>query len=354
MKKIVVLLMITLQLFSSDFCEEPAYENEFEEPIEEGEFWLKANWGFEGSASLFDPDNITVEDGSLFLTVGKMGMSDEDGVFYEYTGAELKGMKEFGFGRYEIEVKFTGLEGLNETFLISWDGGNYAKHHEFMGFQFLEDSFRTLLSVGPDEDSDGSHKPELDSTTNQAKTIYKKSHTFAIDYTPTSIIWYYDDEPFRKEKNLLPKEKMGLVFRSWLPTSASHTINKNLLPKQTEYKYVRYYPTLEEGCEKITENKDDEIVETIDNSGETVVVSGELSSLLIKINSLPLNSVNLLGTTNAITDMKVFSDVVVVWVFNSGVWKAYSPDSSISNALESNGVEIVNSIPAHTGFWVQR
>jgi beta-glucanase (GH16 family) len=293
-------------------------------------------------------------------------MTGSDGEFYSFTGGEIRTMETFSYGRYEFEVDFSGLKGVNESFFLAWDGGNYAKHHQFMGFQFMEKGFVTLYSIGPDEDSNGNHQPALNTKTNQPKAINKGTHTFAIEYTNSYVTWFYDDEPFRKERSNLPTEKMNIIFRTWLPSSEQYTVKTTKLPLETKYNYIRYYPTIEVGCYTVSDKPQEEepqpVVEEpiISDNQETIskestnCQDNSISELTNKIDSLPLGSVNLLGTTKAIKDMTPFKNSIVVWVYVNGVWKAYSSDSTVTSALESNGVELIYYIPAFSGYWIQK
>jgi hypothetical protein len=279
-------------------------------------------------------------------------------------------METFGYGRYEFKVKFSALTGLNESFFIAWDGGDYAEHHQFMGFQFAETGFSTLFSMGPDEDpSNGNHTPELDDETGEAKTIYKKSHTFAIEYTEKSVIWYYDGEAFRKQRGTVPDQEMNIIFRTWLPTPSEKDLNTAKLPAKTRYDYIKYYPVEELGCEKIfdTPQVEEPPVEEPSEDGEELPTteSGEpteceepidsIALLKAKVDSLQSGSVYLLGTAEDIADLpSVFNSTIVVWIFENSTWKAYSPKRSVKLSLESSGVEIIDKIPAHSGFWIQK
>ena len=61
----------------------------------------------------------------------------------------------------------------------------------------------------------------------------------------------------------------------------------------------------------------------------------------------------LLGTSQAITDMSIFSNARVIWLYQSdGVFAAYSADEPTRQALIDNGHRTITSIPARQGFWV--
>jgi hypothetical protein len=59
------------------------------------------------------------------------------------------------------------------------------------------------------------------------------------------------------------------------------------------------------------------------------------------------------GTANKISDLTVFDSANIVWIFENGVWKAWSSDSAMKTKIE-NGAELLNEIPKDSGFWIQK
>lgn len=62
----------------------------------------------------------------------------------------------------------------------------------------------------------------------------------------------------------------------------------------------------------------------------------------------------LLGSGIEIRDLSLFAGVTVVWSYQDGAWKAYSPSAETTSILSGNGVASFRTIPANTGFWVRK
>ena len=61
---------------------------------------------------------------------------------------------------------------------------------------------------------------------------------------------------------------------------------------------------------------------------------------------------HLVGSTIAITDMRMFNSAQAVWISNGTTWKAYSPNTAIAAEIASKGVDTFSTIAASSGFWI--
>jgi len=60
------------------------------------------------------------------------------------------------------------------------------------------------------------------------------------------------------------------------------------------------------------------------------------------------------GTTSAITDMSVFDDVQLLFIYKDGEYQAYSKDQDTLSTLQEHNYKIINSIPAKSGIWIKK
>ena len=60
-----------------------------------------------------------------------------------------------------------------------------------------------------------------------------------------------------------------------------------------------------------------------------------------------------LGTTSAIA-ASALSDANLTWVYDSGIWKYNTTDTSINTTLNSLGYAPIVTIPAHSGYWIYK
>lgn len=63
----------------------------------------------------------------------------------------------------------------------------------------------------------------------------------------------------------------------------------------------------------------------------------------------------LYGTGQSISSLgSAFSETEIVWALLDGKWHAYSADAETNTLLEQNNVPALQTIPAHSGFWVKK
>lgn len=65
----------------------------------------------------------------------------------------------------------------------------------------------------------------------------------------------------------------------------------------------------------------------------------------------------LIGTGNTITDMAQFEeeDVEQIWHYDASTqqWFGYSPDASIQNKMTDKGIQPIQALQSHHGFWIK-
>lgn len=62
----------------------------------------------------------------------------------------------------------------------------------------------------------------------------------------------------------------------------------------------------------------------------------------------------LMGTCGAITDMTMFNGAKTVWGWSGSSWMIYSPLEAVKNLMKSYSITPLTSIPANSGFWVNK
>ena len=65
----------------------------------------------------------------------------------------------------------------------------------------------------------------------------------------------------------------------------------------------------------------------------------------------------LVSTPFAITDMSIFDSASVVWVYNNSTsaWSAYSSDATMKQKIiDKAGINLLTSVPAGSGIWIQK
>ena len=86
-----------------------------------------------------------------------------------------------------------------------------------------------------------------------------------------------------------------------------------------------------------------------DPSSCGIDIVANISSTMI--DTLPANW-TLIGTASDITDMSVFDNAKIIWIYTNGKWKAYSPNDTTKNTIQNASIDMITTIPANSGIWV--
>jgi len=345
-------------LFGVDFCPQPTFEDEFD-GTKLSSMWKPSSYSFSESASFFSPTNVRVEDGYLILTLNNVGTTDEKGRIYIATSGEVVSTQEFGYGRYEFRVLISGLTPVTEAVQLLWDGGDYSKHHEYIGFDFQERGFLSLLSVGITKRDEFNvfHSAGTDDS-QQPVPLNLKFHFFTIEYLPDSITWYYDLENIVRQEvsavKKLPTHKMRVTMRNWLIDKLKYSLESSDMPVEFKIDYFKFTP-IDDGkgsCQKVS--LEDESKKEANSSSLDEKVTVSLSELEKVIENLPEGENNLIGYSGEITNFSIFKSAKVVWIYVDGEWQGYSPYRKVRETLEKNNITIFDKIPPYTGFWIQK
>ncbi|AHM60808.1 glycoside hydrolase family protein [Flammeovirgaceae bacterium 311] len=154
-------------------------------------------WGNE-ELQYYRPENTTVQDGYLIITAKKESFGGRD-----YTSSRIKtqGKQSFQYGRIDIRAALPNGQGIwpalwmlgNNITTVGWPASG-------------EIDIMELIGGGPGKDNTvhGTiHWSNAGQYANYGKGYTLNSgifsdefHVFSIEWTPTSIIWYIDDEQF--------------------------------------------------------------------------------------------------------------------------------------------------------------
>lgn len=90
-----------------------------------------------------------------------------------------------------------------------------------------------------------------------------------------------------------------------------------------------------------------------DNPSEFNLLSIEtLAPSQSDINELAIGW-SLISTNTVLSDLTIFNDVKVIWIYVSGAWYGWSPDLEILEQIQSSeNHQVIESIPAKSGIWI--
>lgn len=93
-------------------------------------------------------------------------------------------------------------------------------------------------------------------------------------------------------------------------------------------------------------------------SAKKVIQVDMQSSTNVNITTTYLDSLpsgwTLSGTNSSISDLKIFDNVQVIWIYNNKEWNAYSPNLSMSQNIQNSNIDIITTIPQNSGVWIYK
>ncbi|SEM94048.1 Glycosyl hydrolases family 16 [Mesobacillus persicus] len=215
-----------------------AWEDNFDGIGVDSNKWNIVDWAAEKNEELqyYSPNNVKVENGLLKLIAKKEQFGGRD---YTSGAVHTKSKYSFLYGKVEMRAKLPTGQGMfpafwmmtnkEDTWLPEIDILEMLGHKPkeiWMVLHWLDEN-QSLRSV-----SDNFIGPDFS----------ESFHTFGIEWTPKSIVWFIDgEEKFRVQKNI-PSEEMYLYLNTavggvW-PGSPDQTTQ---FPTFYEIDYVRVY-----------------------------------------------------------------------------------------------------------------
>ena len=170
----------------------------------EGDAIDSANWTYDigaggwgnGEAQHYTsrPENARVEDGILVIEAHQEKYGDS-----YYTSARLKtqGLQSFQYGRIEARLKVPSGDGMWPAFWMlgsSFDGTNWPDCGEIDIMEYV--GREPDLVMGTLHGPGYSGASGMSQWNRQEYAIADDFHTFAIEWVPGQIDWYYDGEKY--------------------------------------------------------------------------------------------------------------------------------------------------------------
>ncbi len=141
-------------------------------------------------------------------------------------------------------------------------------------------------------------------------------------------------------------------------TKDTYTIGVKITDSESEFSFTTKIITIVElPFSDMTD--DQKLVKAIDPLYYDSII--EIINNKSQINSLTASSIDamqsgwtLTGTASSVTDMSIFNNASIVWIYTNGAWSSYSSNATMIQAIQDANIPFVNSIPANSGIWVKK
>jgi len=186
------------------------------------------------------PENVSVSDGNLVLTLKKEKAGGKD-----YIGAGVISKMSFRFGYYECCFRIRAGKGWHSSFwMMGYDGaGGTGTGKTALELDVIENDSIDLTSYGVNlhkwlgEHVSYGHKKV------KVSPPLSSFHVFGCEYTPSEVKYFLDGEVVQTvDVSTLPHGNLSI----WLTSIASQLgqtdrVDDSKLPGHVEYDYVRFY-----------------------------------------------------------------------------------------------------------------
>jgi endo-1,3-1,4-beta-glycanase ExoK len=129
-----------------------------------------------------------------------------------YTGGEMKTLKTYGYGRYEVVMRPAKGSGLVSSF-FTYTGAYEGNPHDEIDIEFLGlDTSRIHFNYFRNGKTGESATFDLPFDAAEA------DHLYAFEWAPEGITWYVDGEPYYKTVEgdaYLPTTPGSVIFNAW-------------------------------------------------------------------------------------------------------------------------------------------
>ena len=161
-----------------------------------------------------------------------------------YKGGELRTEDSFRYGRFEVRMKSALGNGVVSSFFTYndfWEDGLDNSYWNEIDFEWLgnhNDKVQTNLIIQNEWDL-----PEL---IDMNTSPHDDFHIYAIEWTPTHVKFFIDDQLFRSVDNFYADSlyyHQKLMMNIWQPTYEDWVgeFDSNILPVYAFYDWVKYY-----------------------------------------------------------------------------------------------------------------
>ncbi len=160
----------------------------------------RANWNFNegaggwgnGEAQFYTarPENARIENGLLIIEARQ---EKYEGSYYTSARLKTQGLREFQYGRIEARLKVPSGAGFWPAFWMlgsSFDGANWPDCGEIDIMEYV--GREPDLVIGTAHGPGYSGALGISQWNRREENIADDFHTYAIDWTPGHIDWYYD------------------------------------------------------------------------------------------------------------------------------------------------------------------
>ena len=203
-------------------------------------YWELLDNSFPYNLVRFSPNNVNVkDDGGFIITLKKQKLDERD-----FTSGALRSRKKFQYGRFEVEMKPSNVDGIITAFFLYRIDPWQEIDIEFLG----NDTSKMLTNVYFNPGEEGTVQNYGTSGTPVSIDLgfdaSTEFHHYAIEWDPNEIRWFVDDELIHVRNSGYPTPIPNLPMKVHMNVWATRNnklageFNELMLPEKVEVKAV--------------------------------------------------------------------------------------------------------------------
>ncbi|MDZ7372841.1 MAG: family 16 glycosylhydrolase [candidate division KSB1 bacterium] len=204
--------------------------------------WEKATHTFPYNAARFKPENVTVQDGKLVLTLRPEFYLDRN-----YTGGELRTRSSYLYGRFSVRMKAARGSGIVSSFFLYRYNPWQEIDIEFLGKDTRKIHLNIYYNPGPEgaanNAGDAGHQwPKVIALPFDAAADF---HEYSIEWEEGVVRWYADGKLIHQvaDTTHVPDLRMQVMMNLWYSESVAWAgpRDDSNLPAQALYDHVQIF-----------------------------------------------------------------------------------------------------------------
>jgi len=293
-----------------------------------GEFNIKDN----SSASIYIINSYILGNLSIthfdtnLITSGNLGFVDEENDNYRLTKDSI--LLDAGTIEYEaVDIPLIDKDGYKRVSGANIDIGPYE-------FSSTQPTLYSFNYTGVAEEI--------------SELTFSVSYTFEKGRTLSNIVYDYQNNGSWTSLNKHTFNKAG-----------TYTIHVKVTDSSGEYSIATKTITIVElpfsemsDEQKLLKAIDpqyyDEVIQILNNKSDNI------NSITTNIIESMQSGWTLSGTNSSITDMSIFDNTSIIWIYKNNSWSAYSSNETIIQNIKNANISLINSIPANSGIWIYK
>jgi beta-glucanase (GH16 family) len=180
----------------------------------------------------YSPLHVFSDNGHMVLMLDTVSYNDKP-----FTGAEVVGLKEIGYGKVEVRMRIPKGRGVACALIATSVAGADLKPHDEISVEFRGSETRSVyfnyFKRKARADNGNSYFLPFDAA--------EEYHTYTIEWTKKYIKWFIDGKLYYQTYERIPGSLLRITFSVWSNMNQDHEVDPHALPALFLIDNVKYF-----------------------------------------------------------------------------------------------------------------